>query len=120
MARFGSYDSYESDDNGLNDDRKRWWVPLDWPTWLKYTIGVTAMLLLAFKSYSPISIIATFVIIWGVVVLPKIFYRYYMANKEIIVSKHEQAEKRMAAEQSSLSEREEEIFTKLAQQLFKE
>lgn len=117
MARFGHY---ERNDDGFDDDRKRWWVPLDWPTWVKYSLGITIMLLLAFKSYSPVSIILTFVIIWAIIVLPKMFKKYYMDRKEIIISKHEQAEKRMTAEQGSLSQREEEIFNKLTQQLFKE
>lgn len=117
MHRFGSF-GYANDDE--EKPEPKWWYYSQWTTWFKYTLGVTVMLVMAYNSRYPLSIIATFVILWALFALPKMAYNYFMLKKEEYSQQMKQAENRMVSESQTLSQREEEMFKKLSQQLFKD
>lgn len=121
MSRFGKKDYVENDNNdNEKNNSSRWWVPYEWPTYIKYIVMLSVMLYVIIMSTNKIGAIIACGLLYGFLVLPKIIFQY-VTNKNVeYEEKNIFAENRKKEDQTILSPEQEQTFKKLTEDFYKQ
>lgn len=96
----------------------KWWNPLSWSPWIRYSLLIWFVAMFAWNSTSPSSVIITALIIWLIVMAPNFLNKHLSSAKETFNIKSKIESDRKKSEESNLTVREEQIFKQLTDDLF--
>lgn len=108
----------EYDDFDESQKFNKWWNPLTWSPWIKYSLTILFVAVFAWNSTSPSSVIITAIILWGLIIGPKFVSQKIEKMREANAYKTVYDENVKKAEKSNLTVREEQIFKQLTDDLF--
>lgn len=108
----------EYDDFDESQKFNKWWNPLTWSPWIKYSLAILFVAMFAWNSTSPSSVVITAIILWILIIGPKFVSQKIEQMRAANENKAAADEVIKKAERSTLTVREEQIFQQLTDDLF--